>query len=213
MTRPVRQILKAATLGAVFAEAALVGANAQVVASLPSPTESIEVVDGRKAKPVAAWVDFCQRNPNECAVNPEEPIAIAMTPKIWKSLVSVNRHINKTIQPMTDQEHWGTADHWDIPADGKGDCEDYQLQKRKLLAEKGLPRRAMRMTVVIDEEGEGHAVLMIRTTQGDYILDNKTSAILPWADTNYVYVKQEGSDSELWVSLGGVTSPTTTANR
>jgi predicted transglutaminase-like cysteine proteinase len=110
-------------------------------------------------------------------------------------------------------EHWGVVDRWDFPEDGYGDCEDYQLLKRKLLAERGLSRRAMRMTVVIDEQGEGHAVLMIRTSRGDYILDNKTSAVLPWRDTGYTYVKREGQDSTAWVSLGGVSSPTATANR
>ncbi len=212
MVRPVSKILKSTFLSVAFAVALQVSADAQTVASLPASTESIEL-DGRKAKPVAAWVDFCQSNPKECAVDANEPAIIALTPKVWKTIVAVNRNVNKTIQPMTDQEHWGVADRYSIPTDGKGDCEDYQLLKRKLLAEKGLPRRAMRLTVVIDEEGEGHAVLMIRTTQGDYILDNKTSAILPWAETNYVYVKQESSEDQQWVSLGGVTSPTTTANR
>ncbi len=212
MAKPVSQILKAAALGAAFVIAATVAANAQVVASLPSPTESIEH-DGRKAKPVAAWTEFCMRQPGECAVNTSEPAVITMTPKIWKQLVSINRSVNRKIQPLTDMEHWGVADQWDLPTDNKGDCEDYQLLKRKLLAEKGLPRRAMRMTVVIDEQGEGHAVLMVRTTQGDYILDNKTSAILPWAETSYIYVKQEGSENQQWVSLGGIGSPVTTANQ
>lgn len=212
MVRTVRQILKAAALSAILTVVSVSGAQAQVMAALPSPTESIET-DGRAAKPVAAWVEFCQRMPAECAVNTDEPAIITMTPKLWKTIFAVNRTVNKTIQPMTDMEHYGVADYWDIPTDGKGDCEDYQLLKRKLLADKGLPRRAMRMTVVIDEEGEGHAVLMIRTTQGDYILDNKTNAILSWSATNYVYVKQEGSENQQWVSLGGVTSPTTTANQ
>ncbi|MEN3931505.1 transglutaminase-like cysteine peptidase [Microvirga sp. W0021] len=189
---------------------AMLSANAQVMASLPSPTESIEV-NGRKAKPVSAWVDFCNRHAEECAVDTNEAAVITMTPNIWKQLVQVNRKVNRDVKPVTDMDHWGVADKWDLPTDNKGDCEDYQLLKRKLLAEQGLPRRAMRMTVVLDEEGEGHAVLMVRTTQGDYILDNKTSAILPWGETNYVYVKQEGNIDQQWVSLGGVTSPTTTA--
>ena len=83
-----------------------------------------------------------------------------------------------------------------------------------MLAERGLPRRAMRMTVVIDELGEGHAVLMLRTDRGDFILDNKTSAVLPWDQTGYVFIKRESQESASWVSLGGRTaSPTTTANR
>jgi predicted transglutaminase-like cysteine proteinase len=54
---------------------------------------------------------------------------------------------------------------------------------------------------------------MIRSDKGDYILDNKTNAVLPWGETGYVYVKREGQESTAWVSLGGVTSPTATANR
>ena len=97
--------------------------------------------------------------------------------------MAVNRRVNGKIKPITDKEHWGLVDRWEFPDDGMGDCEDYQLLKRRLLVERGLPRRAMRMTVVIDELGEGHAVLMVRTDRGDFILDNKTSAVLPWDQT------------------------------
>ena len=116
-------------------------------------------------------------------------------------LVTVNRAVNKRIKPITDLKHWGVIDRWDFPDDGWGDCEDYQLLKRKLLVERGLPRRAMRMTVVQDDKGEGHAVLMVRTDRGDFILDNQRAAILPWKRTGYVFVKREGQASQAWVSL------------
>ena len=80
--------------------------------------------------------------------------------EIWKTIVDVNERVNDTILPVTDQDHWGVADRWDYPDDGLGDCEDIQLLKRRLLTEAGLPHRALRMTVVIDELGAGHAVLM-----------------------------------------------------
>ncbi|MEE8631239.1 MULTISPECIES: transglutaminase-like cysteine peptidase, partial [Methylobacterium] len=118
-----------------------------------------------------------------------------------------------SLRAVTDQEHWGVPDRWDLAEDGSGDCEDFQLLKRKLLAQAGLPRRAMRMTVVIDEKGEGHAVLMLRTDRGDFVLDNKTSAVLPWHRTGYTYIKRESQDATAWVSLGGATAPTVTANR
>jgi predicted transglutaminase-like cysteine proteinase len=121
--------------------------------------------------------------------------------------------VNKRIKPITDQEHWGVVDRWDFPNDGEGDCEDYQLLKRKILARAGLPRRAMRMTVVIDEEGQGHAVLTVRTSRGDFVLDNKHDAVLTWDQTPYTYVKRESQAGTGWVSLGGVASPTATANR
>ena len=135
----------------------------------------------------SAWVRFCEQFPAECAVNASEPRTVELTPQVWNTIVAVNRRVNGKIKPITDKEHWGLVDRWEFPDDGMGDCEDFQLLKRRLLVERGLPRRAMRMTVVIDELGEGHAVLMVRTDRGDYILDNKTSAVLPWNQTGYVY--------------------------
>lgn len=183
----------------------------QMLAALPS-TSTWAGVSG-EARPVLGWVNFCERHRDECAVNTSEPSTIALTPRIWQTIVGLNRKVNASINAMTDQEHWGTPDSWDLPTDGHGDCEDFQLLKRKLLAEAGLPRRAMRITVVIDEKGEGHAVLMIRTDRGDFVLDNKTSTVLSWHQTGYIYVKREGHDSMVWVSLGGAMSPVTTANR
>lgn len=138
-----------------------------------------------------------------------------MSGKLWKTLNSVNRQVNTSIRPRTDIEHWGVVDRWDLPEDGFGDCEDYQLLKRKILVEQhGLPRRALRLTVVIDEQGEGHAVLTVRTDGGDLILDNKRSGIMPWQETGYVFVKREGQDSREWASLGDRGGAAiTTANR
>ena len=212
-------------LKAVFAALALItvtltaptdAAQAQNVAALPSMGHPIGDIGA--AKPIQGWVKFCESFPGECAVNVAEPSVVNITPQIWKTIVSVNQRVNATVKPITDADHWGVVDHWGFPNDGQGDCEDFQLLKRRMLVDGGLPRRAMRMTVVIDELGEGHAVLMLRTNQGDYVLDNKTSSILPWEKTGYVFIKRESQSAETWVSLGGITSPTistptTTANK
>ena len=99
--------------------------------------------------------------------------------------------MNRAIAPMTDQAHWGTPDRWDFAEDGLGDCEDYALVKRRQLVALGLPRTALLMTVVLDETGDGHMVLTVRTTTGDFILDNRTSAILRWDETGLEFVKRE----------------------
>jgi hypothetical protein len=109
--------------------------------------------------------------------------------------------VNVIIKPMTDMVHWGAEDRWSYPDDGYGDCEDFQLLKRKRLIESGLPRRVLRMAVVLDQKGEGHAVLMVRTTAGDLVPDNKTSAVLPWRETSYRLVKRESQNGLAWVSL------------
>ncbi|WP_232629046.1 transglutaminase-like cysteine peptidase [Methylobacterium sp. Leaf118] len=207
-------LLKSGILATLALCAGLFGpgpATAQTLAALPGVSAGL--TPGAEARPILAWTDFCQSYPEECAFDRAEPTRITLTPSVWSTLVAVNRRVNRLIRPVTDQEHWGRPDRWDLAEDGAGDCEDFQLLKRRLLAEAGLPRRAMRMTVVIDEKGEGHAVLTLITDRGDYILDNKTSAVTAWHETGYVFIKREGQDSQAWVSLGGATSPIVTANR
>lgn len=165
------------------------------------------------AGPTPAWITFCTQQPQECAHDSSEPDTIVLDQEVWKTIVDVNERVNKEILPVTDQEHWGVADRWDYPDDGLGDCEDIQLLKRRRLTQAGLPQRALRMTVVIDELGAGHAVLMARTDRGDYILDNKRKAVLPWQQTGYRYVKREGSDGATWVWLGNQAVPMVTATK
>jgi predicted transglutaminase-like cysteine proteinase len=186
-------------------------ATAEEVAPLPSAP--VMPLGGEDDRPTTAWKDFCRRLPGECEIDGTEPATIALSQDVWTLLNKINLHVNRTIEPMTDRAHWGVSDRWDYPDDGKGDCEDIQLLKRKLLAAAGLPRRAMRMTVVIDKRDAGHAVLTVRTDRGDFILDNETDAVLPWDKTGYEFVKREGSDSSAWVALGGDQSRFVVASR
>ena len=193
---------------ALAAGLGLTGAAAQAL-----PAVGLSATTTGAARPIAAWAEFCERYPGECAVDRTEAASVTLTPALWQTINAVNRRINRAVEAVTDQEHWRAADRWDLAEDGRGDCEDYQLLKRRLLVQAGLPRRALRMTVVIDEKGEGHAVLTVVTNRGDLILDNKTSTVLPWTQTGYSFVKRESQDAVGWVALGRDASPVTAANR
>src|SRR3954462_11912814 len=189
-------------------------------AGIPGQTEGRPATSiGPRVLPVgslqqrAAWVSFCERLPAECAIHLSEPEVISLTPDLWRMLTTINEQVNTTIQPLSDQEHWGVVDRWDYPDDGYGDCEDIQLLKRKLLIEAGLPRRALLMTVVLDEVRAGHAVLMARTDRGDFILDNQRRAVLAWSDTGYAFIKREGAEGRAWVTLSPHPAPVVTANQ
>jgi len=57
--------------------------------------------------------------------------------------------------------------------------------------------------VVKDHEGEGHAILTIKTNQGEFVLDNLDDRVLPWADTGYRFIKRQSQeDPNLWQSIG-----------
>ena len=115
--------------------------------------------------------------------------------------------VNAAIKPLSDMDHWGVIDQWDYPADGKGDCEDYALYKRKLLIAEGFPREALLMTVVKDGHYEGHAILTVKTNHGEFVLDNLHNEIKLWNKTGYRFVKRQSqSDPNLWVQIGDPTA-------
>jgi predicted transglutaminase-like cysteine proteinase len=172
-------------------------ALALAVVSAPAWAAPPLVAKGAAA-PLAAWTVFCNEYPGECAVDPAEPEMVADTPELLVLVDAVNREVNREVEPRTDQDHWGVLDRWSFPFDRIGDCEDFQLLKRRLLVQAGVPRRALRMTVVINELGEGHAVLTVRTDGDDLILDNRTNQILKWNETGYAFIKRESSTRVGW---------------
>jgi predicted transglutaminase-like cysteine proteinase len=102
---------------------------------------------------------------------------------------------------VTDLDLYGKVEVWTYPS-GKGDCEDYVLLKRRMLIERGWPESTLLITVVRDENNEGHAVLTVRTDIGDLVLDNKRQQIVRWIDTPYTFVKQQSERNPLvWSSL------------
>src|SRR5581483_7951914 len=107
-----------------------------------------------------------------------------------------------SIAPETDMEHYGIEDYWTLPKDGKGDCEDYALLKRHILISIGWPTSLLLMTVVRDENDEGHAVLTARTPSGDLILDNRSDVLRLWYQTPYKFkMRQSANDPQLWFDL------------
>lgn len=166
------------------------------------PSIALPVVGS--ATTMAGWVDFCLRHEGECPRGARKPVVIRLDGRIERMIDAVNRHVNGTVAARSDADHWGVTDRWDLPTDRLGDCEDFVLQKRKLLIENGLPRQALHVTVVYYGKNEGHAVLLVRTDRGDYVLDHLAEEIRPWCDTPYRYVKrQSDGDPDVWVSLYG----------
>ena len=170
-------------------------ATAQVQRVLYSPV-------GDMTRPPIGWVDFCNDHRQECAVQPSSPRDVVLSNAVWRDLLRINHHVNSTIKPLTDLEHWGTVEKWSYPDDGYGDCEDYVLLKRRLLIQAGWPREALLITVVRDKRGDGHAVLTVRTNKGEFILDNQETKVLAWTETGYRFVKRQSqSDPNVWVLL------------
>ena len=181
---------------AIFA--CLVAFAAPAVAGAQKPAFAKEYAE---TLPPIGFVEFCQRNPDACQPAPGKQRRISMTEEKWLLVRMVNAFVNGAIAPITDETLYGTPEYWTLPADA-GDCEDLVLLKKKILQQKGIPAEALRITVVLDEHGEGHAVLSLTTTKGDVILDNRRNEIRGWNATGYTMLKrQSAQDPRKWVAL------------
>jgi predicted transglutaminase-like cysteine proteinase len=193
-------------LGALVAGYLAVSALAPALAGTAEDNASDEngayaPVHGRTLPPIG-FVDFCARNKKEC-----EPIGssrrVSLTPSRWDMLRKINAHVNSVIEPVSDQDLYAVPERWDYPI-AAGDCEDYVLLKKRYLQELALPAESLAITVVLDEAGEGHAVLMVMTDEGDFVLDNRRSEILRWSQTNYRFLKRQSQeDPRVWVAFSG----------
>ena len=179
-------------------------AAAQSAAEQPLPVvEATYAAVGEITSVPYGWIGFCQRYSGECDHGTLPATDINLSAHAWQEISRINAWVNTTIQPVSDEDHWGVADQWDYPMDGKGDCEDYALLKRRLLIARGFPRQALLITVVKDEHDEGHAILTLKSNHGEFILDNLSDKVRPWTQTPYRFVKRQSqTDENTWVRVG-----------
>lgn len=117
----------------------------------------------------------------------------------------VNSEVNRSVRAMTDLQNYGKAEHWTLPYNGRGDCEDFALLKKKKLLDRGVRSQNLFLAVALDRSGTNHTVLVVRLDSGYYILDNLTGAIVQWNRTGYTFIASQNPNSKrAWVvTLGG----------
>ena len=155
---------------------------------------------GLTSQPIGHY-EFCKANPAECDIRMVDAGPLHVTGGVWAQIIRINRTVNKSVKPMNDYDIYGKDEVWAYP-NGVGDCEDYVLEKRRHLAAQGISLSDLLITVVRKPDGEGHAVLTVRTNKGDFVLDNLTDRVKLWGDTGYRYLKRQSSEhTGRWVSI------------
>ena len=207
-----RCFLSLSLAGAALCVSAALVSGDERTASLPSEAMVMAPVSlkvGGSAREPMGWTDFCKRYQGECDAKPATPQDIVFDAAARQKIARINSAVNAEITPATDRDMWGAEERWDFPSSGRGDCEDYVLLKRARLMAEGFARESLLITVVTDLQGDGHAVLTVKTDRGDYILDNMNDEVKLWRETPYGFVKRQSQfDQNAWVSLGsGLPSP------
>lgn len=122
-------------------------------------------LSGAAVTPFAMQV-FCNETPTECRA--ARDTVAEWTPSLAALLSDVNTRVNRDISPRADPKGG-----WEIdPA--FGDCNDYALTKRSRLIRLGVPPGSLRIAITT-KNGSPHAILVVKTSVGDVVLDNLSS--------------------------------------
>ena len=186
---------------AIMALAMVFGVTAPANLGYTAPKGALSMITGSLTSQPIGHYEFCQANPDECTVRTKAGALPRVTDYGWKLIREINTSVNSEITPLTDMEIYGREEVWTYPG-SVGDCEDFVLLKRKKLMEQGFSPADLLITVVRKPDGEGHAVLTVRTAAGDYILDNLVDDVMLWSETPYSFLKRQASnDTGRWVTI------------
>jgi len=127
---------------------------------------------------------------------------------VLRLAMAVNTQVNAALTYRSDDEVWGQEEKWVLPlsVEGatEGDCEDYALEKRGMLLSFGVPIERLALATAWSAQTGRHAVLLLRTNDGDYVLDNTTDAIRRVGDTAYQWTAiQSGANLLTWSAVTG----------
>jgi predicted transglutaminase-like cysteine proteinase len=186
--------------GRILARISAMVLAAAAAAPAASANSSPMVTGELTSQPIGHY-EFCRSNPRECVIRSRNVQPEQMTDALRARIATVNVSVNQAIKPMSDLDIYGKDEVWTYPGE-VGDCEDYVLLKRRMLVERGMALANLLITVVRKPDGEGHAVLTVRTDRGDFVLDNLNNAVRPWEQTGYRYLKRQSAEhTGRWVAI------------
>lgn len=130
---------------------------------------------------------FALRHPE--AVKRGSPKPLEYTPALMSKLAAVNTRINQSITYRSDK-----GEVWTLGGSA-GDCEDYALTKRAALINAGFNSGALRIATTRVGK-QYHAVLIVKTTSGDFILDNRKPTVRPRGE--YQIISEATENPTVW---------------
>ena len=144
------------------------------------------------AQPPKGFVGICRKYPWACSGKASATVSDGAA--IVDLAAKINSQVNRSIQAADDAKNFGVAEHWSLPVGNKGDCEDYALLKKLRLIKAGVAPNRLLLAQVFTRTLQPHVVLVLRTGDGDYLLDNLTARMMFWHKTGYTIVKMQNPE-------------------
>jgi predicted transglutaminase-like cysteine proteinase len=149
---------------------------------------------------------FCLKYRDDCkvdkTVSPDS--TVTLTSDRWAELERVNAAVNRAIVPHPNTK--GLAGEVWLISPRAGECHDYAVTKRHELLALGWPEQDLLLSEVVTSWGEHHLVLVIRTSDGDFVADNLNPNIRIWSQTPYQWVRiQSPGNPLIWSTMVNAT--------
>ena len=133
-----------------------------------------------RSSPPGMYFEFYKNYPAQ-RIQPDDlarikrdgPQVIPANAENLEKLRHIKSEVDATIKYQSDQAHWGKPQQWNEGEDGFGDCEDFAAKAQRLCLEAGFPHEALLLTFVIDHTNVWHIILTVRTSDGDYCIDQQ----------------------------------------
>jgi predicted transglutaminase-like cysteine proteinase len=142
------------------------------------------------------WTDVMQRfeqqmgslsNPAPRVTEWQEKIRELQGKSAREQIEGVNKFLNK-VPYMEDADNYGMSDYWATPVEfltNGGDCEDFAIAKYASLRALGFSPEQLRIAIVQDEiKNIPHAVLVVYSDSGNFVLDNQDKKVETIASVN-----------------------------
>jgi predicted transglutaminase-like cysteine proteinase len=140
--------------------------------------------------------------PSAEAVSADGAATFALDREGWRTVNRINRRLNREVRHVEDQTLYGQPDLWAMPLGARGDCEDYVLAKRAALIAEGVPAEALSVAIVETTWGETHAVLLLASDRGEYVLDNLSPWVSRWDRVDYRWRERQAPGRPFdWVAV------------
>ncbi|WP_158284921.1 transglutaminase-like cysteine peptidase [Hoeflea marina] len=147
-------------------------------------------------------IEFCARQPNDCR---RHKPGGSLSASNLSLLQSINTSVNKAIKPVSDIRQFGKPEYWTSNTKA-GDCEDFALAKRAALKRRGFRASDLLLTMAY-KGGQAHTVLVVRTRDGDFVLDNLNDRVVSVDKVAMSFVKMQApTNGANWVTVTGKSS-------
>lgn len=160
---------------------------------------------GNEVSAPRGFVDMCRTTTDFCTRQLVRTAAFAGRGDVddaLKMLNRLNRYVNSRVEQRTDVQMYGREEVWrrsGVGPHARGDCEDIALEKRHQLIAEGFPADRLFFAEVYSREAGLHAILVARTDEGDYALDNRTPYVRRWSEAGYSWISvQSVEDPMVW---------------